>query len=928
MGTVPNWLPAEAVPVLEDLLRCFPHAVGCCAHLPARRAAVFVLPGQPVGIRLATDVPVAGAASRLRALSPERIQVATSPAVGDSAAPARLLLGLPGASRCGPLERAVLRSKAEQLVACLEAGRLRDEVVRLRRSLGAAVQIHRLLSNGLEMENLLGAGLEPITQMVGASGAGILLYHEPTGELVLQRPAFNIDDGSLIDQYRVRVEPQHEPITTAVYVFLTGQPYVNNEPLNNTRVNQHFIRLFGVRNSVTLPLIVDNQPIGVLHVINKRSGPFTDDDVQLLTLVASQLAVLLDNARLMLRLQRREQEAKLLYDIGTEISGSLELDQILASVAEKSRYLVQAELASISLLDPDTEHASVRVAAGDHNGVIRQVHFSPNAGTTARVVRERRPVSRHLPAAVGDLDNLDMVARSGGFSTVLAVPLIAGGQVFGLLHAWRRSREAFTAEETELLSRLSVQAAIAVDKARQYQTQQHALAELRRLHGLIQAQHQLLKQAHAVHRDMTALVLEGKGHQAIADTLSRLIQGPVAVLDRYQRPLALAGPGSVVTDPCWQRLQAQVQGGPRLADARAGEKVDRHLAQALQIMAEQMKPLLLPPDPDCGRAQPRLMAPVVVEHEVLGYISVLQNGRPFADGDYVAAEQAATVCALVMLKEKTAIEVEYRLKGDLLFELCRGRYKSEEDFMHRAAVLGYDLQQPHAVLLLEADADGRDARPGTNPLSLVRRLVDLARSLLQEYAPRALVAAQGENVLILAPDGDCSPQVLAERLRARLTKLLGQSVSVGVGSTCQSLTAYPRSYREARQALAIARRQGLQGRVSAFADLGIHQVLFQVPDTSALHDFVQRTLGPLLAYDRQHGTPLAYTLDQFLKHHGNRQATCKALFVHINTLNYRLRRISEILGLMLDDHAARLNLDLALRVLETMDPGQLVGPSK
>lgn len=811
----------------------------------------------------------------------------------------------------------------------LEVARLRDEVMRLRRSLGAAVQIGRLLTTGLEMEELLAAGLEPITQMVDASGAGILLHEPATGELVLQKPAFRIADEALIDRYRVRVEPQDEPFTVAVRVFLTGQPFVNNAPLKNPHINHQFIRLFGVRNSATLPLIVDNRAIGVLHVINKRRGVFTEDDTRLLMLVASQLAVLLENARLMMQLRRREQEAKLLYDVGAEISNSLDLDQVLSSVAEKSRYLVRAELSSISLLDPDTGHGTVKVAAGDHNGTLRQVHFFPAAGTAARVLQGRRPVTRFLPRSGDDLDNLDMVARSSGFRTVLAVPLIAEGRVFGLLHAWRRSLEPFTGEETDLLSRLSVQAAIAVDKAQRYQHQHQALAELRRLNELAESQHRSLKQAQAVHREMTALVLQGKGHAAITETLSRLVNGPVAALDAFRRVLALAQPPDAATDAAWERMRtAAAQPEAWLARQGAIARDDRDLVARMGRMTQQPTPALVPPAPEWGRTLPRLVAPVVVEQEVLGYILLLMNGRAFQELDFVAAEQAATVCALVMLKERAALEVEHRLQGDLLFDLCQGRHQPEKDFLHRASLLGYDLHRPRAVVLLELDAGAQAQGEAADPLGRVRRFLDAVRPLVQEYAPDALVAAQGESVLMLAPEDGIGPRALAEKVHARLTSLLGQAVRVGVGSVCHTLTDYARSYREARQALLIARRRGLPGQISSFSDLGIYQVLFQVPDAGALRDFAQRTLGPLLDYDREHGTPLVYTLDQFLKHHGNRQATCRAVFVHINTLNYRLRRIGEILGVSLDSHADRLNLDLALRILETTELDPLVNPSK
>lgn len=908
-------LPPDFLDGLRDCLKVFPDAAGCCAYVPARQKAAYVLRGAPEPQVFAAPGGLpAVTAHFLEALAGGDLAIASAP-LGDTGEQGCLQMALRRGIRLRSVERALLVARAHLLGIRLDVARLGAEVGKLRQSLAAAVHIHRLLAQGMEMEELLGAVLEPVTQLVDASGAGILLYQPASQELVLQKPAFNIGDQALIDRYRVRVEPQGEPYTVAVSVFLTGTPYVNNDPHKNPHINQQYLRLFGVRNSVTLPLTVDNRTIGVMHVINKRYGVFTEDDTRLLQLVASQLAVLIENARLVMQVRRQEKEAKLLYKIGIEISNSLDLEQVLSSVAEQSCFLVDADMATISLLDPDTRHGSVKVAAGDYNGTLRQVRFSPAVGTSAQLLTHKRPVFRRIPHAEGDVDNLDIVARSLGLRTVLAVPLIADGHVFGLLHAWRRSLEPFTEGEAELLGRLSVQAAIAVDKAHQYEYQRQSLAELRRLNNLIESQHALLQQAQAVQREMTALVLQGKGLREITETLSALVGRPAVLLDRFHRVLALAQPRDGASDPAWEAL---VGGG----EARGS------LVEVTRQLANEPNPTVLPPDPHRGQMLPWLLAPVVVEHEVLGYVALLQSHRDFRELDFVAAGQAATVCALVMLKDKTAAEVEYRLKGDLLFTLCRGRFGSEEEFLHRAAVLGYDLRQPRTVMILELASTDSESEDATHALRRVRRLQDVVRQVLPEYAPDAWMAAQGESVLILIPADGPEPRVLGGRLQAQISSMLQQTVAIGIGSACYKLPDYARSYQEACQTLLVLRRMAVRKPVASFQDLGIYQVLLQLPDLSGLRDFVQRTLGPLFDYDREHGTQLIGTLDQFLKHHGNRQSTCKALYVHINTLNYRLRRIAEILGVSLSSHRERLNLDLALRILEILDADRVMQASR
>lgn len=813
-----------------------------------------------------------------------------------------------------PLPRAATPVGSGEEVAARQLG---SEVAALRRGLSAAADIHCLLAGCRTMEELLGGAIEALKAMVNAESAGVLLYDSEQNELVLQKPAFNLSDDRLISQYRVVVAPQEEPITTAVQVFLTGEPVINNAPLVAPGINRRFIELYGVQTSVTLPLRVENRTTGVLHVINKRGGGFTGDEAHLLMLVALQLAVLLENFRLVQQLSRREQEAKLLYDLGAEISASLDTDQVLNSVAEKARFLVRAEMAAIALVDGESGYCDVRQVVGNHTDSLRNLRFQVAGGTAGQVLRQHRPVCANLAQSeLDDLEALDLIARHEGHRWVLAVPLKLGAAVLGLLYVWWRSDRAPGPESSELLARLSVQAAVAVDKAQRFAEEKRRGLELHRLNQLIEAQHLAQKRSLEIHRELTQLVLEGRGMAAITLTLAHLVQNPVLVQDQFLRVVACDDLGAE-SDPAWQRLQAASDGAPTADSASAP---DPALAAILQAVQHKPEPVQLPPDAAAGRSCSRLMAPIVVEREVLGYITVLASCRPFQVADSVAVEQAAMVYALEMLKQKTALEVEYRLKGDLLFDLCRGRFASEQEFLGRAAVFGYDLTQPRRVLVLEFD-------PGDTlgPSRRLPRLLDVARTHLGQRCPGSLLAAQGEVVLVLAPVSEEAARALAAELQARAAVVCEGSLSVGIGAMCRRLDDYPLSYREARQVLVALRRQGRRGAVAAFADLGVFRLLSQVRGQRDLKDFVQRVLGPLLDYDAENGTALIETLDQFLKHMGNRRAACRAMFVHVNTLNYRLQRIAEIAGIDLDNHTDRLNLDLALRALEALGHGHTEG---
>jgi DNA-binding PucR family transcriptional regulator len=94
----------------------------------------------------------------------------------------------------------------------------------------------------------------------------------------------------------------------------------------------------------------------------------------------------------------------------------------------------------------------------------------------------------------------------------------------------------------------------------------------------------------------------------------------------------------------------------------------------------------------------------------------------------------------------------------------------------------------------------------------------------------------------------------------------------------------------------------------------VYRLLSEIEDRKGLESFAGRMLEPLVAYDRARGAPLLKTLEVYLQRHGNLRQSARDLHIHLNTLNYRIQRISEVIGADLKDADVRLDLLLALRI--------------
>ena len=99
-----------------------------------------------------------------------------------------------------------------------------------------------------------------------------------------------------------------------------------------------------------------------------------------------------------------------------------------------------------------------------------------------------------------------------------------------------------------------------------------------------------------------------------------------------------------------------------------------------------------------------------------------------------------------------------------------------------------------------------------------------------------------------------------------------------------------------------------------YEQMGLYRLLAELRGRDELGRFCNECLGELVRYDIGHNTELVHTLETFFDQNANASQAARALYVHRNTLNYRLQRIVEITGLDLNDAEARLTLQLALKI--------------
>jgi purine catabolism regulator len=432
------------------------------------------------------------------------------------------------------------------------------------------------------------------------------------------------------------------------------------------------------------------------------------------------------------------------------------------------------------------------------------------------------------------------------------------------------------------------------------------------LERIINAQNADLRRSIEIHRQFTDLALSGQGLDAIVRTLGELVESSISLEDANWRLLA-----SHVVPGLTDRHRQQT-----LAHHGTPAKAQQAVATMIKEVVEGRKPRKVAPIPEAGMTAHRIITPILAGGENLGYLSIIEHPQHQEQLAMMAIEHAATVIALEMIKLREVTEAEDRVRGELVDDLLNGTFGDAANVQRRARHLRYDLSVPHLVLVVDVDHFSRFIREHRyeegRVITLKHQLFQLVTGAVRRKNPRHLATAHSDSVIVLVPQPageDADGEELANRIRKAVADSdLGITVSVSIGRLCMKPDDFKPSFTEAQRALDLMVRFGKREQVISYDRLGVYRLLAQVEDRAGLDAFAGRMLAPLVDYDRARGTPLLKTLEVYLQRHGNLRQSARDLHIHLNTLHYRLHRITEVTGIDLKDADARLDLLLALRV--------------
>ena len=408
-----------------------------------------------------------------------------------------------------------------------------------------------------------------------------------------------------------------------------------------------------------------------------------------------------------------------------------------------------------------------------------------------------------------------------------------------------------------------------------------------------------LARVDALHTALTQIVLEGGNLDGIAAELGRVLGIGVAVTSTDGRERAAA-----LTDG-----DRAVLAGAGLVDETGRLRVERVPATGLAVGPGEVCAL-------------RVAAGGV---DLARLVCLRVDGELTAD-DVHALERTATVAALLITREEAVTAVENKYQGDFLRDLLLRRSADPAYVAEHAATFGWDLARPVVVVAAEIDPSDEPAS-STRRRQWQQRFCAAWRQVTEAVDPAVPSVDFSSEVVTLLPveaesEGPVAGHAVVRRVVTAVAGDKGggrRPFSVGVSRVAATLDELPEAYAQARRAVEVGRRVHGGGSTTFFDQLGLHRLIALVPDgpegSSELRSFVRDVLGPL-AEDTTEATDLRETLQVLLDTNFNVAEAARVQFFHYNTMRYRVAKLERLLGPLSTDPHLRLDVAVALRVLE------------
>lgn len=335
-----------------------------------------------------------------------------------------------------------------------ETTRLTARPLELTDLLTLLLEVSERMNSTLDLDELMRRIAEVVKRVIDYEVFAILLLSEKTQELKIRFSVGHPEE--LVRTLRIKVGEG-----------IVGRAAAERRSalVNDVSQDPAYIQsLAQIRSELAIPLIVKNRVIGVLDLEAPWADFFTEQHQNLLELLASRMALAIENARLYRRSVRQARQLQLLYEIARELSSTLVLNDLLRTIGRLTKRLIDYHRFSILLADEQTKTFNTMLSIRQNEQMPARCTVAFGEGIVGSAASLRQPVV--VPEVTADPRYIEANPET---RSEMAVPLIHRDRVIGVVDLESPQAGYFTDAHVRIFSTLAPQIAIAIENARLYE---------------------------------------------------------------------------------------------------------------------------------------------------------------------------------------------------------------------------------------------------------------------------------------------------------------------------------------------------------------------------------------------------------------------------------------------------------------------------
>jgi purine catabolism regulator len=420
-----------------------------------------------------------------------------------------------------------------------------------------------------------------------------------------------------------------------------------------------------------------------------------------------------------------------------------------------------------------------------------------------------------------------------------------------------------------------------------------------------------LNYALTIHREFTDIVISGGGFSNIIESLASILDLPVILLN----------------------YRLDIMAYSHDIDKEAFFDIYWYIHERIhQENLDTYKVLTLPREDGNNKFTDFSIYPISTTNQQKGYIIIFGKTLPNESSFTLAVEQAANVISFEFMKLHALEQHSRRLKNEFFADLVDGAIPNEEEIINRGK--SYQLNKSLQYICITCKMDeSSDFYQDSHPLQTEKeisirrdRIYELMESMLTKKFENCIVFTKGDLfTTLLGFDfyNDEMEKIVLDsisELQSDLFQALDSSMSFGISNFTENLKDIPTSFQEAVDALRAGYRENKKRFVKTYRIKELAEIFKTIP-SQKLKEFYKSSLRELAYPKDKEKEDLVQTLTVFLNNNCQISETAKILFIHRNTVIYRIKKCEEILGIELKGADESLTLRIALFIRSFFNNG-------